>query len=111
MSKVTLTFVVMLLCQWCIAGEVNTLDRTETLMAIDADMAYGEYLASECSTCHVNVGASSTIPVIQGQDPKAIIQALLEYQNKTRANETMQSVAGALGDEEIAALARYFANQ
>ena len=31
------------------------------------------------------------------------------YKNKTRENPVMQMIAGRLGDEEIAALAAYFA--
>ena len=39
-----------------------------------------------------------------------IVYALHEYKNKYRQNEVMQMMAGGLGDEEIAALASYFAS-
>ena len=83
----------------------------EEIMAIDADADYGEYLAGECMTCHSITKPDSNIPSIHGKDAIHLIEALIQYRDKTRDNETMRSVAGALGNEEIAALAAYFSQQ
>lgn len=84
--------------------------EVDAVLALEADPDYGEYLAGECLTCHKPAG-SDNIPAIHGQDPALIIGALIEYKNKTRENETMRSVAGALGNDEMAAIAAYFSKQ
>lgn len=83
------------------------------LLAMEGDVPYGEFLASECASCHV-AGAVSTagVPQIDTLSREAMMLALLQYRTGARANQTMGSVAARLGDEEIAALAAYFqANQ
>jgi cytochrome c len=70
--------------------------------------AYGEYLSSECVTCHQLSGNSPGIPAIAGLPEATLIQSLQEYRDKKRTNEVMQNVAVRLGDKEIAALAAYF---
>ena len=68
------------------------------------DIAYGEYLASECVTCHV---PSNDIPPIKGIDKAHFIEAMNSYKTGERSNEVMQSVAKSLGEEEIESLAEY----
>jgi len=106
----------MFVCVACGAkdqgSDVRAADpKVEAILAIAADEAYGEYLSSECSTCHNPASVDTGFPTIDGQDPAYLIQALLEYRDEVRENETMRSIAGALNDEEIAALAAYFSNQ
>ena len=83
----------------------------ERVLALSGDLAYGEYLAGECVTCHVaSPGATSegdAVPVIGGIEASRIVRALLEYRSGRRPNTTMGNVAGSLGDEEIAVLAQY----
>ncbi|MCB1432976.1 MAG: cytochrome C, partial [Alphaproteobacteria bacterium] len=50
------------------------------------------------------------IPPIAGLPRADFIRALLEYRTNIRLNEVMKLRALALGDEEIAALAAYFAS-
>lgn len=79
------------------------------VLAMAGDIPYGEYLAGECSSCHVQGGASSAgVPQIDGLDREAFITALFQYRVAARGNQTMVSVAARLGDEEIVALAAYF---
>lgn len=78
----------------------------EALFDLQGDPAYGEYLASECHTCHG--GASDGIPVIDGWPKDAIVAALADFRAKNRDNAAMQLIAGRLSDEEIAALGAYF---
>lgn len=109
MNRLLFTFAVMCVSSLSYAG--GTDSRVATILKLESDAAYGEYLASECSTCHNTSSADNGIPIIHGQDQQALIEALLAYQDKKRDNETMQSVAGALGNDEIGALALYFSGQ
>ena len=81
-----------------------------SVLEIEGDLAYGEYLASDCQTCHRSDNKNEGIPGINGREIKEIVYALHEYKNKYRKNEVMQMMARGLGDEEIAALASYFAS-
>ncbi len=75
---------------------------------IEGDAEYGEYLSSECLTCHTGETDTYAIPPIRELPSEAIILALVDYRNKTRENVAMQMIASRLGDEEIAAIAAYF---
>ncbi|MFM1815640.1 MAG: hypothetical protein RLZ98_2335 [Pseudomonadota bacterium] len=73
------------------------------------DPALGEYLSSQCTTCHQISGKVDGIPSIVGWDQASFVAVMKSYKVKERPNEAMQSVAGSLSDEDIAALAAYFA--
>lgn len=73
-----------------------------------ADAAYGEYLASECSTCHRLDGKNKGIPSITGWPADQFVAVLNSYKLKDRTNATMQAIAGRLTDEDMAALAAYY---
>lgn len=73
------------------------------------DPAYGEYLSGTCVTCHGSGGAGNGIPSIDRLSYEYFMAALKEYRDGIRANAAMVSVARGLGDEEIAALAAYYA--
>jgi cytochrome c len=74
--------------------------------SVAADARYGEYLATECATCHQADAATALRPLSY----EYLVAALKEYRNGTRVNATMQSVARPLGDAEIEALAAYFSS-
>jgi cytochrome c len=78
------------------------------ILAIQGDPEYGEYLASECLTCHQSSGASDGIPSITLWPTEDFVVAMHAYKNKLRPHPVMQMMAGRLNDEEIAALAAYF---
>lgn len=78
--------------------------------ASDDLRAYGEYIASECVTCHQISGEYKGIPPIVGWDPAIFIDVMNAYRAKQRENKVMQTIAGALSDEEIKALAAYFSS-
>ena len=71
-------------------------------------MAYGEYLGSECTTCHRASGEHDGIPGIVGWNISEFVTAMHAYREKHREHPAMQMIAGRLSDEEIAALAAYF---
>ena len=76
----------------------------------NADIAYGEYLAGECVTCHRSGAANDGIPNISGMDAEAFVYILQSYRSKKLENKVMQLVASRLDDEQIASLAVYFAS-
>jgi cytochrome c553 len=74
------------------------------------DLALGEYLAAECVTCHQLSGkATGGIPPIVGLPQEAFMAALMAYKTGGRANPVMRNIAARLTEEDIAALAAYFA--
>ncbi len=82
------------------------------LWAVEAssapDMALGAYLAGECVTCHQQSGRGDGIPSIVGWPAESFVAVLNAYKSKERDNLVMQTIAGRLQDDEIAALAAYF---
>ena len=73
---------------------------------------YGAYLSSECTACHRLDGvADRAIPSIVGWPETVFIRAMDGYRRGEMNDEIMQNVARSLGDEEIAALARFFNQQ
>jgi cytochrome c len=72
------------------------------------DRALGEYLSTECVTCHQLSGAYQGIPPIIGWPEDSFIGIMNEYRSKRRSNPVMETIAGRYSNEEIAALAAYF---
>ena len=73
-----------------------------------ADIELGRYLSSECMTCHGTAKSDSTIPNIFGLGEVRFAEILRAYRQKTLPNPVMQTIAGRLNEEDIAALALYF---
>lgn len=84
-------------------------DLDPAILAIVGDAEYGEYLSSECKTCHQTDGGDDGIPSIVLWPQEDFVLAMHAYKNKQRAHPVMQMMAGRLDAEEIAALAAYFA--
>ncbi len=80
----------------------------DAVLAMQGDVAYGEYLSSECVGCHQLSGQTGGVPSITGWPTGPFIVAMFDYRAKDRDNVTMQTLAARLSDEEIAALAAYF---
>ena len=72
--------------------------------------AYGEHLSRECTTCHLLDGRDNGIPSIVGWDDDQFTTTLRYYQEGLRDNAAMVSVAKSLNDEQLRALATYFAS-
>lgn len=83
-------------------------DLDPAILAIQGDPEYGEYLASECITCHQTNGENDGIPGITGWPTGDFVVAMHAYKQKLRPHPVMQMMVGRLSDEEIAALAAYF---
>lgn len=84
-------------------------DLDPAILALEGDPEYGEYLSSECTSCHQTSGGDDGIPSIVLWPEEDFVIAMHAYKNKDRPNPVMQMLAGRLNDEEIAALAAYFA--
>ena len=89
------------------AAAINP-DLDPALLNLQGDPAYGEYLASECMTCHQPSGADNGIPSIIGWSRDDFVTAMHAYKRKLRLHPAMRMIAGRLSDEEIASLAIYF---
>ncbi len=83
-------------------------DIDPAILALQGDAEYGEYLASECQTCHQASGVNDGIPGISNWPTDDFVVAMHAYKRKLRPHPVMQMMAGRLSDEEIAALAAYF---
>jgi cytochrome c len=81
------------------------------LPANAGDVEYGAYLAQECSSCHQLHVTKPGIPQIAGLPADYFIQALSWYKEGARENATMRTIARSLDDEQIAALAAYYAQK
>ena len=83
-------------------------DLDPAILALRGDPEYGEYLSSECTTCHQVDGDNDGIPGITQWPEEDFVTAMHAYKQKLRPHPVMQMMAGRLSDEEIAALAAYF---
>ncbi|AZO80546.1 MULTISPECIES: c-type cytochrome [unclassified Bosea (in: a-proteobacteria)] len=73
------------------------------------DNALGEYLSSECTSCHQTSGRQvGGIPAIIGHPAEQFVALMNAYRQRQRDNQVMQAVAARLSSEEIAALAAYY---
>jgi cytochrome c len=76
------------------------------------DIEFGRYLATQCLTCH-RPGppnpAAGAIPNIFGMAEPRFTALVKGYREKKLPNPVMQTAVGNLKDDEIEALAAYFA--
>lgn len=79
--------------------------------ADDQTLALGEYLSNECVTCHRLSGQVDGIPSIVGWSPDQFVAVLRAYKIKALDNVTMQTIAGRLSEDDMTALAAYFATR
>lgn len=84
-----------------------------------ADLAgnAGKVNVSMCIGCHGIPGYKAAfpevyqVPMLGGQSEKYIENALKAYQKGERRHPSMQGIAASLSDQDIAALAAYYAQQ
>lgn len=80
----------------------------QSTQAWAADIAFGEYLSGECVTCHRLDGQDKGIPAIVGWPADQFVAVLQAYKAKDRDNLVMQTIAGRMSNDDMAALAAYF---
>ena len=91
--------------------QVNDEDGFEVsdeILAIVGDIDYGEYLSSECTTCHHAQGIDEGIPSITGWPIESFVWALHSYKSGARKHPIMEMITQRLSNEEIASLAIFF---
>lgn len=91
----------------CLAAAITT--ASGAVLAQKADLEFGRYLATECLTCHRSGAAGTAIPNIFGMQEATFATLIKAYRDKQLPNPVMQSVASRLKDDEIDALAHFFA--
>ena len=68
--------------------------------------------AVSCSGCHpASARVSSPVPRLAGQDRAAIVRAMQDFRSGQRAGTVMDRIAKGFTDDEIQALAAWFAAQ
>jgi cytochrome c553 len=72
--------------------------------------AYGQHLARECTACHRLDGVDNGIPSIIGWPAETFISTMKFYSDGARTNPVMVSVVSSLSDEQLKALAAFFAS-
>lgn len=90
-------------------ADAGGFDLSPEILAIEGDVAWGQFLSAECKTCHLATGGNEGIPSITAWPEEDFLFAMHAYKRGLRPNPTMQMMAQRLSDEEIAALAAYFA--
>ncbi|GEM_PF-65781 len=90
-------------------AQAPEVELAPEVLEIVGDTDYGEYLSSECKTCHQQDGSDQGIPAITHWPTEDFVVAMHAYKQEIRPHPVMQMMASRLSDEEIAALAAYFA--
>ena len=88
--------------------EDDGFEVSDEILAIVGDIDYGEYLSSECTTCHHAQGLDEGIPSITGWPIESFVWALHSYKSGARKHPIMEMITQRLSNEEIAALAIFF---
>jgi len=71
----------------------------------------GEAIGFTCAGCHGTDGVSQGIvPSIKGEDEKSLRSELMEFKSGEEQGTIMNRIVKGYTDEEIAAVAKYFAN-
>ncbi len=86
-------------------------DIDPSILALEGDPEYGEYLSGECVTCHQLDGEDQGIPSITGWHTEDFVIALHAYKTGYRPHQVMETIAKRLSEEEIAGLAAYFTSK
>lgn len=76
----------------------------------------GAALAETCRGCHgiegyKNVYPTYKVPMLAGQNKDYLVIALKAYKSGERSHQTMQSQAMSLSEQDMEAIAAYFAAQ
>ena len=81
--------------------------------ALAQDAALGRNLAAVCANCHGTDGHArgSLIKPLAGMPADALITAMTSFRSVAHPTTVMQQLAKGFGDEQIKAIAAYYAAQ
>lgn len=87
------------------------LEREMTRVGDPSAIGRGATIALNCTTCHGAQGMStSDAPNLAGQYPEVVIKQLRDYKSGKRIHALMQGLARNLSEQDIRALAAYYAS-
>jgi cytochrome c553 len=70
----------------------------------------GRYLAANCANCHGTAGVSAgAMPSLAGQDANYLAEQMRQFRDGKRPATIMHQLAKGYTDEQIVAIAAYFA--
>jgi cytochrome c553 len=87
---------------------------TSGALALEGDPVAARDKVSMCMGCHGIPGYRTTfpdvysVPKLGGQYPEYIVRALQAYKDGERSHPTMQAIAQALSEQDMADLAAYY---
>ncbi|WEX89997.1 cytochrome C [Sinorhizobium garamanticum] len=76
-----------------------------------ADTSQGAQIAATCASCHDPVGRGQGIPSLTTLDEQTIVKRMHAFRASESPSHVMHAVALSLGDDELAAVARYLADR
>jgi len=83
-----------------------------TLAVAAAQNLQGRDWSGACTGCHGTEGRSSgAIPPIAGMDKAKFVEKMTAFRNGAQQTTIMHQLASGLSEEQIEALAEYFAGQ
>ncbi len=89
-----------------------TVAALAVLLGTGAALAEGPPGAASCSGCHAaNARVETPVPPIKGRSPADIADAMIEYKSGKRPGTIMDRIAKGFSDEEIRAIAAWYAGQ
>ena len=94
-----------------------TMIRLTAILAFFLSMsgiarAEGPAGAASCSGCHAaNAKVETPVPPLKGRSQADITDAMIEYKSGKRAGTIMDRIAKGFSDEEIRAIAAWYAGQ
>jgi len=80
--------------------------------AMAGDVAAGKAKAAQCAACHGTKGVSpmGLYPNLAGQKEQYLTKQMNDFRSGSRKDPTMQAMAVALTDDDVANLAAYYAS-
>jgi len=83
------------------------------LPAFAIDLSAADLVAQRCATCHGAQGQTTSpiFPSLAAQNPEYLAKQLTDFRSKKRVSETMAPQVVDLSDDNIVALAAFFASK
>ncbi len=84
---------------------------TAASVSVAADAAAGKAKAASCAGCHGAAGISAvpTYPNLAGQKDAYLVKQMKAFKDNSRKDPTMNAMAAALSDADMANIAAYYA--
>lgn len=96
---------------YAVSGGFNLSENSK--LRAEYPAVTGKMLADNCSACHGTLGAefNEGMPPLAGMSKKSFIQVMKDFRDNRFPSIVMHDVAYVFSDEEIEAMADYFAAQ